>query len=67
MDENSSKRARKNFLEQIKTPRGGYTRAQLDFLGVSWPPQKGWKKKLEETKGGITREMKIKLLQESSL
>lgn len=51
MDENSSKRARKNFLEHIKTPRGGYTRAQLDFLGVSWPPQKGWKKKLEETKG----------------
>jgi hypothetical protein len=32
------------WLEQWKTPGGGYTRKQLELLGVSWPPAKGWKK-----------------------
>ncbi len=25
-----------------RTPRGGWTKAQLAEWGVSWPPQKGW-------------------------
>jgi hypothetical protein len=33
-------------LEQAKTAAGGYTREQLATWGVSWPPPKGWKKKL---------------------
>ncbi len=33
-------------LELLKTPKGGYTRATLEKLGVSWPPKKGWRKKL---------------------
>lgn len=31
------------FIEAIKSDKGGYTRAQLDALGVAWPPAKGWK------------------------
>lgn len=33
-------------LEQAKTAAGGYTREQLAAWGVSWPPPKGWKKKI---------------------
>jgi len=25
---------------------GGWTKAQLALLGVSWPPQKGWKSRV---------------------
>jgi hypothetical protein len=31
------------FLEQNKTERGGWTKAQLAILGVAWPPARGWK------------------------
>lgn len=31
------------FIEAIKSAKGGYTRKQLDALGVPWPPAKGWK------------------------
>ncbi len=24
------------------TPKGGYTRAQLEAIGVPWPPRTGW-------------------------
>lgn len=34
------------FLDSLKTPRGGYTRDTLAQLGVSWPPKKGWKSEL---------------------
>ncbi len=34
-------------IESLRTPNGGFTRATLESLGVSWPPPKGWKKKLE--------------------
>ena len=30
-----------------KTPKGGYTRAQLAEWGIPWPPPKDWKKKLD--------------------
>ena len=32
------------YLESLKTPKGGYTRETLLTLGVSWPPKKGWKR-----------------------
>jgi hypothetical protein len=34
-------------IEAAKTPRGGWTRAQLAEWGVPWPPPKGWRKALE--------------------
>ncbi|GGG61409.1 hypothetical protein [Hymenobacter glacieicola] len=34
------------MIESLQTPKGGYDRATLAKLGVSWPPPKGWKKRL---------------------
>lgn len=34
------------ILGTLKTKNGGYTRETLNKLGVSWPPAKGWQKKL---------------------
>ena len=36
----------KEFLDTNTTPKGGYNRAQLAVVGVSWPAPKGWKKRL---------------------
>lgn len=36
-------------IEEImaaRTPRGGWTKAQLLEWGISWPPEKGWAKRL---------------------
>ncbi|MFB9143543.1 GIY-YIG nuclease family protein [Vibrio artabrorum] len=33
-------------LTKAKTPKGGYSKAQLQVLGVNWPPTGGWKKRL---------------------
>lgn len=30
----------------LRTPNGGYTRADLARLGVTWPPLKGWLRRL---------------------
>lgn len=35
-------------IEACKTPKGGFTRAQLAQWGVTWPPKKGWKQALIE-------------------
>ncbi len=32
----------------LRTRRGGWTRADLDSLGVPWPPTKGWRQQLIE-------------------
>jgi hypothetical protein len=32
----------KELLEELRTPRGGYTRATTDALGEPWPLQNGW-------------------------
>lgn len=29
-------------IEMMKTPKGGYKRKTLEYIGVSWPPKKGW-------------------------
>lgn len=34
------------FIVSGASPRGGWNRAQLATLGVSWPPIAGWKKRL---------------------
>lgn len=33
----------KEFIESGETGAGGYKKAQLAILGVSWPPRQGWK------------------------
>lgn len=34
------------ILTENRSARGGYTKDQLAALGVSWPPKKGWLKKM---------------------
>ena len=29
-------------VEAARSPKGGFTRAQLAVWGVAWPPAKGW-------------------------
>jgi hypothetical protein len=36
----------KDFLNFNKTPKGGYTKAQLRLIGVAWPPEKGWQARI---------------------
>ena len=36
----------KEFIEKHRTDRGAWTRAQIESLGISWPPTKGWKKRM---------------------
>ena len=33
-------------IMQAQTPNGGWTKEVLAKWGVSWPPPKGWKKRL---------------------
>ncbi len=33
-------------IEAARTPKGGWTKAQLAAWGVPWPPQKGWRERL---------------------
>ncbi|MGW1496396.1 hypothetical protein [Streptomyces sp. NPDC002402] len=35
-------------IEAARSPRGGYSRAQLAAWGVPWPPPKGWRAELTE-------------------
>jgi|TARA_R110002049_G_scaffold275141_1_gene453140 hypothetical protein len=33
------------LIEGYKTKKGAWTRSQLQAIGVSYPPKKGWKKR----------------------
>lgn len=33
------------WLEQFSTKEGGWTRDQLEQIGVPWPPRQGWKRR----------------------
>jgi hypothetical protein len=33
-------------IKNIRTPKGGFTKAGLASIGVPWPPPKGWKQRL---------------------
>ena len=32
----------KQFIMKHRTDKGAWTQPQLESLGVSWPPRKGW-------------------------
>jgi hypothetical protein len=34
------------LIESGKSAAGGYSKAQLALLGVTWPPLSGWKKRV---------------------
>ncbi|MCQ1945995.1 MULTISPECIES: hypothetical protein [unclassified Arthrobacter] len=35
-------------IEAARTPAGGFTKQQLELWGISWPPPRGWRLRLEE-------------------
>lgn len=35
-------------IEAARTPKGGWTRAQLEAWGVPWPPTKGWRDRITD-------------------
>ncbi|MCC3275282.1 MULTISPECIES: hypothetical protein [unclassified Arthrobacter] len=35
-------------IDAARTPSGGFTKQQLAEWGISWPPPRGWRRKLEE-------------------
>jgi len=39
----------KEWLLSNKTPRGSWNKAQLEAIGVRWPPEKGWQGKIDGT------------------
>ena len=47
----------KEWLEINCTEKGGYTRKQLEILGIEWPPKSGWKELLIGTE--ITDDVRI--------
>ena len=34
------------LIEALQSPAGAWSRKNLAFLGVSWPPVKGWKQRI---------------------
>jgi hypothetical protein len=44
------------LLDRIKTGRGGYTRIQIETLGLTWPIEKGWK---DLAVGNIVKDWRI--------
>jgi hypothetical protein len=36
----------KEFIESGRSEKGGWSKFQLELLGISWPPAKGWKNKV---------------------
>lgn len=38
------------WIAQHATGKAGWTRLQLECLGVSWPPSKGWRSRLIGTR-----------------
>ena len=40
------KRSEPAWIEDEKSPRGGWTKATLAAHGIPWPPPKGWRRRL---------------------
>lgn len=34
-------------IHECTTPNGGWNKAQLAVLGITWPPEKGWIRRLD--------------------
>lgn len=39
----STPQGREQYLEFIKSPRGGWDAVSLEQIGIQWPPVKGWR------------------------
>jgi len=38
---------RRDYIESLRTPAGGFTRKTIESLGKTWPPLNGWRRELE--------------------
>ena len=48
----------RSYIKSHRTKRGAWTRVQIEALGLTWPPRKGWIKKIVGQE--ITEENKLK-------
>jgi len=55
------------WLVKHKTPNGGYNKKQFEILGISYPPQKGWKDKLIGTQLSADKVMKFEQISNPEL
>ena len=46
MSNQISKWEMREKLDALKSEKGGWTRANIESLGVTWPPQRGWQRRL---------------------
>jgi hypothetical protein len=37
----------REYINKHKTPRGAWTRAQIEALGIEWPAKQGWISRLD--------------------
>ena len=58
-----------DLILRLQSRQGGWSRADLERLGVSWPPKKGWKKRLlaKERKRLVAREAPTKKKKNKSI
>jgi len=45
-----------DIIERAKSEKGGYTKKQLEIIGVEWPPHKGWKREFKHKQIIISQE-----------
>ena len=51
-----------DWLLKYRTERGGYTKKQLNYLGIEWPPKKDWKEGIISTYIDIANARKFEKL-----
>lgn len=47
----------KEWIKAHTTPAGSWNRKQIEALGLTYPPRKGWMKRLEGTEIGIAKQL----------
>lgn len=50
------------YINSHKTESGGWTRKQIEAIGGTWPPKRGWKRKIV---GREISELNAKIFEES--
>ena len=53
----------RQFIMDNRTPRGAWTQAQIEALGIAWPPRTGW---IDEVIGHEMTEMQVRQFQNTT-
>jgi hypothetical protein len=51
-----AREAARQRIASMKTARGGWTKKDLETLGVPWPPIRGWQKRIVNEAGVLGKE-----------